>query len=243
MSVLSPALRESTNGEGNLAFDVSNEVARGEGTFIITNIDNIISKSDNMNLELEIVDFLLRNKKAPTIHQLSESLGRHYSLVYGVVGRLASQGVISREGAGRSFLCSLNLSNERTFALLELAEIEKRDEFLSRNKELKLVVEDLLDSLRPQIKSILAVVLFGSRAKGTAAQSSDIDLLLVRRGELEVEKTTRSVYAKFGKVLAPVVMTATDFRKQRSKALIQEIAKVHYVLYGAGAFVRLIAET
>jgi predicted nucleotidyltransferase len=196
-----------------------------------------------MNLELAIVDFLLRSKKPPTIHQLSESLGQHYSLVHRMVGRLASQDVVSREGAGRSFLCSLNLSNERTLALLELAEIEKRDEFLSRNKELGLMVKDLLDSLRPQIKNVVAVVLYVSRAKGTAAQGSDIDLLLVRRGELEVEKTTRSIYAKFGKELAPVVMTATDFRRQREKALIQEIVKVHYVLYGAEAFVRLVAET
>jgi predicted nucleotidyltransferase len=195
-----------------------------------------------MNLELEIVDFLFRNKKTPTIHQLSESLQRHYSLVHRIVGRLAEQGVVSREGAGRSFLCSLNLSSERTFALLELAEIEKRDEFLSNNKELRLVVKDLLDTLQPQIKNVLAVVLYGSRAKGTAAQSSDIDLLLVRKGGLEIEKTTRSLYAKFGKVVAPVVMTAIDFRRQRNKALIQEIVGVHYVLYGAEAFVRLVAE-
>lgn len=195
-----------------------------------------------MNLELEIVDFLFRNKKTPTIHQLSESLQRHYSLVHRIVGRLAEQGVVSREGAGRSFLCSLNLSSERTFALLELAEIEKRDEFLSNNKELRLVVKDLLDTLQPQIKNVLAVVLYGSRAKGTAAQSSDIDLLLVRKGDLEIEKTTRSLYAKFGKAVAPVVMTAIDFRRQRNKALIQEIVGVHYVLYGAEAFVRLVAE-
>ncbi|MDV3244732.1 MAG: nucleotidyltransferase domain-containing protein [Nitrososphaerales archaeon] len=220
-------------------FNVANEDAREEGTFIITNIDNAISKSDNMNLELRIVDFLLRNKKAPTIHHLSESLQEHYSLVHGAVGRLAAQGVVARERVGRSLLCSLNLSNEKTFALLQLAEIERRDAFLSKSRELKLVFNDLLDSLRPQIRKILAVVLYGSRAKGSAAQSSDIDVLLISRGELEVEKATRSVYAKYGKVLAPVVMTAADFRRQKDKALVQEIVRDHYVLYGAENFVRL----
>ena len=195
-----------------------------------------------MDLELEVVDFLFRNKEAPTIHQMSESLGRHYSLVHRVVGRLAEQGAVSREGVGRSFLCSLNLSNERTFALLELAEIEKKDEFLGMDKELGLIVEDLLDSLKPQLKSVLTVVLYGSRAKGDAARSSDIDLLLVRRGKLEIETTTRALYAKFGKVLAPVVMTTTDFRRQRDKALVQEIVKAHYVLYGAEAFVRMVVQ-
>lgn len=195
-----------------------------------------------MNLELEIVDSLFRNKEAPTIHQLSESLERHYSLVHRVVGRLAEQGVLSREGVGRSFLCSLNLSNERTFALLELAEIEKKDRFLSKDKEFRLIAEDLLDSLKPQLKNVLAVVLYGSRAKGYAVQGSNIDLLLVRGGRLEIDKTTRALYAKFGKVLAPVAMTTTDFRRQRDTALVQEIVKAHYVLYGAEAFIRLVAE-
>jgi predicted nucleotidyltransferase len=108
-------------------------------------------------------------------------------------------------------------------------------------QSLKLVVDDLLDSLRPQVKNLLAAVLYGSRARGTATQSSDIDLLLIRKGRLEIEKTTRSVFAKYGRVLSPVVMTITDFRRQRDKALVQEIVKDHYVLLGAESFVRLIA--
>ena len=241
MTTFPKEVHSDTNDQWVPTFNGPGSVA-GEAKLIITNIDNIISKSDNMDLELEVVDFLFRNKAAPTIHQLSESLGRHYSLVHRVVGRLAEQGVVSREGVGRSFLCSLNLSNERTFALLELAEIERKDEFLSKDKELGLIAEDLLDSLKPQLKNVLAVVLYGSRAKGDAVGGSDIDLLLVRRGKLEIETTTRSLYAKFGKTLSPVVMATADFRRQRDKALIQEVVKAHYVLFGVDAFVRLVAE-
>jgi predicted nucleotidyltransferase len=194
-----------------------------------------------MKLELRIVDFLFRNVGTkPSIHQISESLQEHYSLVHRVVSRLSFRGVIIRSSAGKALLCSLNLSSERTIAMLQLSEIERRDEFLGGNKELKLVVDDLLESLKPQLKNILAVVLYGSYARGTAAKGSDIDVLLLTRGWLEVEKATRSAYAKYGKILAPVAMTAADFRRQTDGALVGEIVKEHYVLHGVENFVRLV---
>ncbi|MFZ2970186.1 MAG: hypothetical protein WA063_03505, partial [Minisyncoccia bacterium] len=101
----------------------------------ISNCDNIITKSDIMKLELKIVDLLARNaEKRFVINEIAEALGEYYSFVHRTVGRLSKEGVIKKEKAGKSFLCSLNLENEKTLALIKLGEIEKKEEFYNANK-------------------------------------------------------------------------------------------------------------
>jgi predicted nucleotidyltransferase len=132
------------------------------------------------------------------------------------------------------------LENEKTLALLQLAEIEKVKQFYAVNKGLKLILEDFVELMKSQLKNRVIVVLFGSYAKGTATKESDIDILLISKGKIDVEKITREIYAKYGKEITPIVMTPNDFKKQMEKALIKEIIKDHYILYGVENFINLV---
>jgi predicted nucleotidyltransferase len=155
------------------------------------------------------------------------------------VSRLVKEGIIVIIKAGRAYLCTLNLENEKALALLQLSEIEKRYDFYQRDKELGIMLEDFASSLEPK-SSMLSIVLFGSYAKGSAGKESDIDILLLTKGGLNIEKASREIYAKYGKEINPIVMTANDFRKQKGKALIKEIVSSHYVLYGADNFIKAV---
>jgi predicted nucleotidyltransferase len=193
-----------------------------------------------MKLELKIVDLLARNtERKLTINEIAKSLEEYYSFVHRTVDKLTKDDVVIKERAGKSYLCSINLEAEKTVALIQLSEIEKKNEFYSSNKELRLLLEDFAKSAKSAIIPI-SIVLFGSSAKGTATKESDIDILLITRSKVGIDKITKEIYAKFGKEVSVIAITPEDFKRQRDNALIKEIVKDHYVLYGAEKFVNLV---
>jgi len=194
-----------------------------------------------MKLELKIVDLLAKDvEKKFTINEIAKTLGEYYSFVHRTVNKLSKDDVVIKNKVGKSYLCSLNLKNEKTATLIQLSEIEKRENFYTTNKELKLILEDFTKTLESQHKNIITVILFGSYAKGTATKESDIDILLISNEKIEIEKVIKGIYAKYGKEIMPIVMTQNDFKKQKDKAVITEMVKNHYVLYGVENFVSLV---
>ncbi len=193
-----------------------------------------------MKIELKIIDFLAKNiDKKFTINEIAKAIKEYYSFAHKKVIELIKDGIILKTRAGKAYLCTLNLENEKTLALIQLSEIEKRNEFYENNKEMKLILEDLVKALEPKY-CILSVVLFGSYAKGNATEESDIDILLLTKNSLNIEKATREIHAKYGKDINSVVMTRDDFKKQKGKVLIKEIMHSHCVLHGAESFVGLV---
>lgn len=193
-----------------------------------------------MKIELKIVDLLARNtERKLTINEIAKSLKEYYSFVHKTVNKLIKDGVVLKDQAGKSHLCSVNLENEKTIALIQLSEIEKKNEFYNSNKELKVILEDFVKSIRLIVNPV-SIVLFGSYAKGISTRESDIDILLVSKAKTGIDKITKEIYAKYGKEINVIAMTPDDFKKQKDKALIKEVIKDHYVLYGAGKFVNLV---
>lgn len=194
-----------------------------------------------MNLELKIVNFLSRNiGRSFTINEISRSLGEYYSFVHRTINKLIEDGIIIKNKVGKSHLCSPNLENEKTMALIQLSEIESRDEYYDKNKELKLILEDFVNSVGA--KSIISIVLFGSYAKGTATKESDIDILVIHERKFNADKTTKEIYAKYGKEINAIIMTVDQFKKQKSRPIVKDIIHNHYILYGAENFVKMVFE-
>ena len=201
---------------------------------------NLATKRDNMKLELKIVDLLARNiERKFTINEIAKSLEEYYSFVHRTTNKLIKDEVVTKEKAGKSHLCSINLGAEKTVALIQLSEIERKNDFYNSNKELKIILEDFVKPIESTINTI-SIVLFGSYAKGTATKESDIDILLISETKTGIDKITKEIHAKYGKEINAVVMTSEDFKKQKGKEIIKEIIKNHYVLYGAENFVRLV---
>ena len=193
-----------------------------------------------MKLELKIIDLLARNReKKFTIREIALSLKEFYSFVHRIVNTLAKQNILIKEKAGKAYLCSLNTQNEKARALLQLSELERKDELYAFYKELKLILEDFVVSLREVIHPT-CIILFGSYAKGSATKESDIDILLITESKSGIDKVIRDIYAKYGKEIHTISMTKVDFQKQKENALIKEIIKDHYTLLGAEIFVNLV---
>ncbi len=195
-----------------------------------------------MKIESKIVNLLTKDiEKRFTINEIAKELNEYYSFVHRTVIKLAKEGVIIKNKAGKSYLCSLNMENEKTLALIKLSEIEKKEEFCNANKELKLILDDFVESAVKQ-KDIAAIVLFGSYAKGRETKESDIDILLITKRKSGIDKTAKDIYAKYGKEISPILLSPNDFKKQRNGAAIKEIINDHYILYGVENFVNMVFE-
>ncbi|HEU5061793.1 MAG TPA: nucleotidyltransferase domain-containing protein [Solirubrobacterales bacterium] len=113
-----------------------------------------------------------------TGREVARLLGRRsHSGVLDVLNRLAEQGVVDREEAGRAFLFTLNREHLAAPAVELLANLRS----------------ELLERLRSTIGSWdiapVHVSLFGSAARGEGDASSDIDLFIVRPMKVESEDT------------------------------------------------------
>jgi predicted nucleotidyltransferase len=192
-----------------------------------------------MKIRLKIIDALSRDiERKFTINELSKFIDEYYSFTYRTVDDLAKEKVLTVNRIGKSRLCSLNLGSEKTLALLQLCEIEKKDDLYRKNKELKMMLEDFAETVSSQ-KSADAMILFGSYAKNTQRENSDIDVLIIGRTR-RVDGIARKFFSKFGREISPVVMTPANFEKQIGKDLIKEIIKDHYVLFGAENYVKMV---
>src|SRR3989344_784491 len=192
-----------------------------------------------MKLELKIVDLLLRNKEKDfTIHEISNALKQYYSLVHRTVEKLSKDNIIVRKKTGKAYVCSLNLENEKTHVLLTLSEIERKEEFYEKNKEIRLILEDLVDSLKEVFRTKLySIVLFGSYAKGTASKDSDIDILILAKNKAPIFRKIKDLYAKYGREINVIILTPKELEQQKQKEFVKEIIKNHYILYGSEKFI------
>ncbi len=193
-----------------------------------------------MKLELKIVDLLNRNKeKEFTINEVAKSLDQYYSFVHRIIERLAEDNIIIKKKIGKSYVCSLNMDNEKTTSLLYLAEIERKEAFYQKNRELKLILEEFIDLIK---KEAYSVILFGSYAKGRAVKDSDLDILIIVKNKISIDKIIRELYAKYGKEINVIMLTPEEFAQQRDKEFVKEIIRNHYILYGTEIFTKEIVK-
>ena len=87
--------------------------------------------------------------------------------------RLVAQGIVSRRVAGRSRLYSLNRQHLAARPIQELANL--REQLIGKLRQ-------LLPTWKPKP---VAAAMFGSVARGAASEVSDLDLLIVRRDDVD----------------------------------------------------------
>jgi len=201
---------------------------------IITNSDNINPKSDNMRLQLKIIE-LLADKPELTINQIAKQLTESYSFVNRTIAKMIKEGLILKEKIGHSILCRLNIKNDKTKVLIALNEVNKKHEFLKKNKELKLIADEITTKIEAD-----SIAIFGSYAKNTHKESSDIDLFILTEKELDAANLARDIYAKYGKEISPIVMAKRELESQKDRPVIKEIIKYHIILKGFENFVNLL---
>jgi DNA-binding Lrp family transcriptional regulator len=86
-------------------------------------------------LEQEILEVFDRDfSQLFSINQISKKLHKSYPHINAKVNNLIREGVLSKANVGRSYLCSLNLENEKSIALLMLESSERKQKAVARIK-------------------------------------------------------------------------------------------------------------
>lgn len=126
-------------------------------------------------LDGDVLTLLARADRALTGRAIERESGASHGGIQRALEHLVGEGIVTRERAGRAFLYRLN-----------------RDHLAAPWIEgLALLRLELIDRLREHVaaweRSAAAVSLFGSAARGESGRGSDIDLLVVRRADVDYD--------------------------------------------------------
>ncbi len=183
-----------------------------------------------------------------TIRQIKSKLKRSYHYIYDNAQELIKQKILDQKTRGHSTVCTLNLKNEKTKALLILYSITESELFFNKKPPLKSLCNELTNTLINKV-DIISIILFGSYAKGTETKQSDIDLLIIVEKRGQNDLIPREIYAleaKYGQEINQIVVNKKMFQdmlKNRAELNVgKEALANHIILYGAELFWKLVME-
>jgi predicted nucleotidyltransferase len=184
----------------------------------------------------KIIKYLMENRTPQSIRTVSGAVFIDYKNTYNLVNELHPE-VISREKVGNTVLIGLKAEpNQEIYAV----EQKRTEEFLSKKPRLK-VVKSYIEELN---YPFLIAVIFGSHAKNSKVENSDIDLCIISDNEPKISQLRE----KLGILSLPVeihAFTTEEFVSMIEKSqnnLGHEIIKSNFILYGIENYYNLISK-
>ena len=102
------------------------------------------------------------------------------------------------------------------------------------NFGLKEEEEQLLKSIFSKYKSLIKVIVYGSRAKGTFNERSDVDLVII---ESNIDRSLiGQIISEINNRNFPYLVDLQDFSTLKNKELIEHINRVGQVFYSREYF-------
>jgi len=190
--------------------------------------------------ELEIIAYLLGQEQPKTIRGLARALKKSYPLVYHAVQKLLNEKVLTKREARPSQQISVNHYAPPPY-LVE-AEQYHAKKFLQQHKWLNLYLKDVFVTAT---SSFFTLLVFGSYAKGTATQNSDLDILVITPQENKsLKEAFYRITTKVKKHL--IFVTEHEFKEMVSKPMQLNVgnqAKMsHVLIYGTENYYGLLQQ-
>ena len=188
----------------------------------------------------QILMWLLQNpEEKETIRGISRKLGKSYTLIYNNILGLEKKELIKKQAVPPAQIITFNEHAPLdTFVDIEL---KIKDNFLQKNLWAKLMLKDIFKEMD---SPFFILMVFGSYAKGTQNEKSDLDLLIVvneKKEIKEVEKDMQNVYTKIKKSIN--VVDIDNFREMINNPgklnIGNEAKKNHIILYGAEEYYQI----
>jgi len=186
-----------------------------------------------MDNKLKIINYLAKNReKQFTMHELSRLLNIPYASFYRTIQQMND--LLDVEVVGKSKTVRLKNNNPVLKAYLTISSDEERKEFLKKQPVLRKIVNEL--------KTKEVVVLFGSYAKGTETEKSDIDLLVINKsGKKSLFFSKYELL--FKKKINPAYITPKEFKrmlKDTEENVGKQALKNHIILNNPESFWGLV---
>ncbi|HIH23565.1 TPA: nucleotidyltransferase domain-containing protein [Candidatus Woesearchaeota archaeon] len=176
-----------------------------------------------MDTLLRIINYLAKNHlAAPTMHSLAVTLKIPYATFYRTLK--AKSDLFLIETVGKAKTIRLNLDQDVIIAYLTLASWGEREEFLEHHTIIRKICEDL-----PKEEVVL---LFGSYAKGTATERSDIDILIINKNGKKTTSFSKHELL-YKKTINPIIVSRKEFEnmlRDSGENVGKQALKNHVVL-------------
>lgn len=193
-------------------------------------------------LELMIMRLFSTNPhQRYSIRSISKAIGKQYAPVHIAVQRLIKKGALKKQRIGHTDYCSIDLDGDSS--IFCFAEALRAKQFISKNKDIGLIIEEVLEKLKAQF---YVLVLFGSYAKGKQTKNSDIDLLLIADNNSRAEELERTLAGISRLSIVPmhiISMNYQDFidmaKTKETNAVNQAIGN-HIILSGYEEYYRML---
>ena len=161
----------------------------------------------------EVLEELMENPDYMfTVNEIAEEVSGSYNSVNNFLRQLEEFDIVSFQKKGRTYLVQYYQDSRYHEVIKTLLRADNTPLGEAAEKWAEEFYEN--SELKNEIRSI---VLFGSVARGTAGPNSDIDILILTKGESDVEnikqkarKEAKRLHLDFE--LVPVVETAEEFR-------------------------------
>jgi predicted nucleotidyltransferase/DNA-binding transcriptional ArsR family regulator len=199
-----------------------------------------------MDKENRLLLFFLSNfDKLLNVRKISRITGISKSTTSRILKELYSRGILLRKEVGNQSIYSLNTKNPLTLNLCSLALSLKFSE-LKIDAPLSNQITTFTNSCARSLEDeLLAIVLFGSIARGEVKKESDIDLLVILRSledSRKIGQMTQSVNASFTRKISPTTITSKSFLAElKAKNLLyMKIIREGIPIYGIEVYLREI---
>ena len=188
--------------------------------------------------DVSVLKALLENKTVDlSIHQLAALLKKDYKTVRAIVKRIEKERLVALQPFGRAY--KIILANT-VHPLLFEAEFTRRAETL-KNKDFRVMSE----YFRRLPSKLFILLLFGSHAKRTQRNGSDIDLMFIvpNQNAQEMEAAIQGTAALIPLPLHIQVFSESDFKAMKNSrewTVGQEAMMHNIILYGIESYYELI---
>src|SRR3989344_9674870 len=170
------------------------------------------------NLELEIILVLLKNKLH--LREIARTLNESHYTILRKINELLKEKILDykKEGKNKIFFIKNNLQAKN---YIYSAEIHKLNKLLKIHPELSIIFEDIKKNFQKGM-----IILFGSYAKGSPKQDSDIDIYL-ETNDTKIRDKVKNINSKLSIKIG---------KFDAKSLLIKEIIKNHIIIRGLEDF-------
>lgn len=196
----------------------------------------MVEKITNMKIQIMV---LYRYNYLAKYHvrEMAELLKKNHATILPHLAALEKEKILLAEKSGRNKNFSLNFQNTITKQYMLIAEKAKTIQYIDHIFLIKKIIKEF-----ENIPIMGSIILFGSYAKKTYDEKSDIDLFYIGEENELLMKQIKGIGTRYRKVINIKKATPTAFEKalREKDPLVIEIIKNHILFMNGEYFINAL---